>query len=537
MNEIANTTLDSNSNIEQIIQKKATRIFLNLRYFLIVLYYLGAILAIKGATTLELISYFVGATLMLIVGIIYEIYLYKNRTNDISKKIHYFDITILFFDMTIVMWVFIGSVINTAVYALRFWQNAVLLMIPIFYLMFAGFFSKKRREAVFLGLYTIIGIIIVLILSINTGIQLTFEETKTKIELHIAIPILIILFYFAFTLITFTFVNFIREIFTTIEKKSFEQEKTLQELNSIYQKIITSTKEMEITIDFIANFSNRFMIEVQDQSAAIQQISATMEEIAQTSIQTTEMVSNQYRLIEELEKDTKHLETLLGEVEKSSEILYNELLKAQNQSKEAKTASENLKNVMQILRSSFQQVNEVTNIMTDIADRTHLLSLNASIEAARAGEHGRGFAVVAQEVSKLADNSLENSKNITKIIKESSVNLLNGENNVLFTYNLIDIQSQNVENVLQFFEKLKEKIREQINNNQKFINNLQNIYKISKEVEGFSKEQSHGIEEISKTVTSLEKSIQKIVQKFLNLNDQIKGLKNLSDSLKNSVLH
>jgi len=65
---------------------------------------------------------------------------------------------------------------------------------------------------------------------------------------------------------------------------------------------------------------------------------------------------------------------------------------------------------MESLKVSFQSVSEVTNIMTDIADRTNLLSLNASIEAARAGEHGKGFAVVAQEVSKLADNSIENAK-------------------------------------------------------------------------------------------------------------------------------
>ncbi|MNC15098.1 Methyl-accepting chemotaxis protein McpB [compost metagenome] len=61
-------------------------------------------------------------------------------------------------------------------------------------------------------------------------------------------------------------------------------------------------------------------------------------------------------------------------------------------------------------------IGEIAAVMTDIAQQTNILSINASIEAARAGEHGRGFAVVAQEVKKLADQSRKSAQEIAEKI-------------------------------------------------------------------------------------------------------------------------
>jgi methyl-accepting chemotaxis protein len=81
---------------------------------------------------------------------------------------------------------------------------------------------------------------------------------------------------------------------------------------------------------------------------------------------------------------------------------------------------ERLAGIVDAIAENSRKVNQITEVIAQIANRTHILSLNAAIEAARAGEHGKGFVVVAQEVGKLAESAGQNARLITDIVERAA---------------------------------------------------------------------------------------------------------------------
>jgi methyl-accepting chemotaxis protein len=193
----------------------------------------------------------------------------------------------------------------------------------------------------------------------------------------------------------------------------------------------------------------------------------------------------------------------------------------------------NVINKVEHLEESVNSIGQITRVINDVAGQTNLLALNAAIEAARVGEEGKGFAVVADEIRKLANQVLESSKSIGRLIS----NVKSETDEVSISSRLVsqDMKEQLVEfeNAILTFKGILKQVGEivphikeveatlEVSVNEK--NDL--MYKIEA-ISGVSKKIAIAAEEISGALDNQETSTRDLKDHAENLNEMSKILTN-----------
>jgi methyl-accepting chemotaxis protein len=328
----------------------------------------------------------------------------------------------------------------------------------------------------------------------------------------------------------------IKTMTSVIEIMNQENDKSNEQygfISSLLATIKGTSEQLDSSIKKAAEAITSLSDNSQNQSASMEELSSTIEEISagthHAAQATKQQNASMSTLAETIEKLSTSIETMRGHGQNISD-LFSSLA---TQAKEGERSSGILDETNKTLLENSNDILSIASIMNDFFDKINLLALNASIEAARAGDYGRGFAVVADEISKLADNSASELKQITQLIEKNKNDVESGNRIIGDIITFLNFLLANVSELKTRSDDILQEIENQKSLRDEMNSRTDDVKQKSELIDLTMTEQQNAIAEVVRSIETTTALVQNNAHSAEQLRDSSTDIVAISQTLRN----
>jgi methyl-accepting chemotaxis protein len=276
------------------------------------------------------------------------------------------------------------------------------------------------------------------------------------------------------------------------------------QLEGVVEIATSASEQLSAQIEQSSRGAEEQSNQVSETATAMEEMNATVLEVAKNASRAAETSDNAKAKAQQGQALVEKVVAGIGQVQRQSLAL---------------------KQDMEGLGRQAQDIGQIMNVISDIADQTNLLALNAAIEAARAGEAGRGFAVVADEVRKLAEKTMTATKEVGEAIRGIQDGTKTNMDNV-------DRAVKTIEDATELASKSGESLGEIVGLVDEASDQVRSIATASEEQSSASEEINRSIEQVATISAQTAQTMGQAAQAVSELARQTQVLQNLITDMK-----